>query len=371
MGKTGQDWVAEVRKPLLEASTLPSDCYTSTDFFNREVNEIFLKNWQFAGRVEAIGKKGQYFCYDGLGGSVILIRADDNEIRAYANTCRHRGSRLLSGKGQCVRIVCPYHNWVYQLDGELIGAPQMGSVTGFQKNDFPLLEISLETWGGFIFINYDPSPTSFEAYLGNFPDMFTQHKTGDMRLAHMLNFEVNSNWKLLAENALEAYHTGTVHRDTLGQQDSSPLKTSVNWTGLIVKDEASVATFPGEEKPFSHIDDLNATARSGAFFTILFPSTQFVFAQDCMWWLDIKPVAVDRTHLTLGACFPESTIARTDFEDKLATYVKRWELATVEDNAICESQQHGQIFNRPAGRFAPDEFAVHAFSNWVVNQLFD
>ena len=78
MGKTGQDWVSELRKPLLEASTLPSDCYTSTDFFNGEVNEIFLKNWLFAGRVEAIDKQGQYFCYDGLGGSVILIRADDN-----------------------------------------------------------------------------------------------------------------------------------------------------------------------------------------------------------------------------------------------------------------------------------------------------
>ena len=371
MKKTKPDWIAEVRKPLLEASTLPSFCYTSPDFFDREVKEIFLKNWQFAGRVESIEQKGQYFCYDGLGGSVIVIRTKNDEIRAYANICRHRGSRLLSGQGQCARIVCPYHSWVYQLDGELMGAANMEDVSAFQKEDFPLLEISLKMWGGFIFINYDPYPISFEDCLGNFPDMFTQHKTGEMRLAHTLDFDVNCNWKLLAENALEAYHTGTVHRDTLGQQDSSPLKTSIGWTGLLVEDENSVATFPGEEKPFSQIEGLNETAQSGAFFTLLFPSTQFVFAQDCMWWLGFKPVAMDRTSLTLGACFPESTMTRTDFENKLVCYVKRWELATAEDNAICESQQQGKIFNRPGGRFAPDEFAVHAFSNWIVNQLFD
>jgi choline monooxygenase len=371
MKKTKQDWITELRKPLKEASTLPPICYTSAEFFDREINDIFLKNWQFVGRVESVEQRGQYFCYDGLGGSVIVIRTDDNEIQAYANTCRHRGSRLLSGQGQCARIVCPYHSWVYQLDGALIGALQMEDVTGFQKKDFSLLEISLKTWGGFIFINYDCSPASFEAHLGNFPDMFIQHKTAEMRVVHTLKFEVSSNWKLLAENALEAYHTGTVHRDTLGQQASSPLETSANWTGLLVNDETSVATFPGEEKPFSHIEGLNETAQSGAFFTLLFPSTQFVFVQDCMWWFGIEPVAVDRTHLTLGACFPKSTIARTDFEDKLAVYVNRWQLATAEDNAICESQQQGQIFNRPAGRFAPDEFAVHAFSNWIVNQLFD
>jgi len=371
MNNTKPGWIAEVRKPLLEASTLPSVCYTSAEFFDREINEIFLKNWQFVGRVESIEKRGQYFCYDGLGGSVIVIRTDNDEIKAYANTCRHRGSRLLSGQGQCAKIVCPYHSWVYQLGGELIGAAQMENVVGFQKENFPLLEIPLEIWAGFVFINYDPSPVSFEACLGNFPDMFTQHKTCEMRLAHVLNLEVNSNWKLLAENALEAYHTGTVHRYTLGRQDSSPLKTTISWTGLLVEDENSVATFPGDETPFAQIDGLNEMGRSGAYFTLLFPSTQFVFAQDCMWWLGFKPLAVDRTDLTLGACFPESTMARPDFENKLVDYVKRWQQATVEDNTICEFQQQGKIFNQPGGRFAPDEFAVHAFSNWVVNQLFD
>ena len=85
----------ELRKPLLEASTLPPECYTSEDFYQREVERIFLRNWQFVGRAEQLVKPGEFFCYEGLGGSVILMRGRDGEIRAFANSCRHRGSRLL------------------------------------------------------------------------------------------------------------------------------------------------------------------------------------------------------------------------------------------------------------------------------------
>jgi len=182
---------------------------------------------------------------------------------------------------------------------------------------------------------------------------------------------INSNWKLLAENALEAYHTGSVHQKTLGQQESSPIETTKNWTGLLVKDENSVGTMPGDSKPFPHISGLSEEARSGTYFTMLFPATQLVFAQDCMWWLAIKPIAVDRTQLTLSACFPEATIDLPDFDEKVKPYFKRWELATREDNSICESQQQGQIFDRPAGRFTAAEFAVHEMSNWVLDQLLD
>ena len=365
------DAYREVRKPLLEASTLPPACYTSDKFFKREIEHAFLPHWQFVGREEQLDGPGKYFCHEGVGGSVIILRDRDDQLRAFANSCRHRGARLLSGSGDCRRIVCPYHSWTYHLDGSLGGTPGMREVKDFDPTDYPLLELALTTWAGFIFIRYQTGEGSLLDHLGSMPQKFETHRCAEMRFVGRLEFEVNSNWKLLAENALEAYHTGSVHRETLGQQDASALQSSAGWTGLLVEDEQSVATLRGEDKPFPHIDGLGDEAASGAYFTLLYPSTQFVFAQDCMWWLDFEPEAVDRTRVSIGACFPQSTIDLTGFDEKVKPYFDRWRRATVEDNAICEAQQQGQKLARPPGRFAPSEFAVHALANWVLDQVLD
>ncbi|MDH3219412.1 MAG: aromatic ring-hydroxylating dioxygenase subunit alpha [Gammaproteobacteria bacterium] len=360
-----------VRKSLLQASTLPPVCYTSPRFFDREIERIFLRNWQFVGREEQLAAPGEYICHDGVGGSVIILRDADMGLRAYANSCRHRGSRLLDGDGRCRRIVCPYHGWSYRLDGRLVGTPGMQQAENFDPGDYPLIELPLDTWAGFIFIHYAGSPPPLAQYLGSMVDRFASHRGDEMRHVGSLEFDIDANWKLLAENALEAYHTGSVHRATLGQQDSRPVDTSGNWTALLVEDEQSVATLPGEDKSFPHIDGLDAEARAGACFTLVYPSTQLVFAQDCLWWLAFSPVMVDRTRLTLGACFPQSTIRLPGFEDRVKPYFERWRLATAEDNAICEVQQQGQRLAREPGRFAPGEFAVHAFSNWVLDQVLE
>lgn len=362
---------ASVRKPLQAATTLPPQCYTANEFFEREIERIFLRNWQFVGREEQVAQAGQFFCYEGLGGSVIIVRAGDNRLRAFANSCRHRGSRLLHGAGSCKRIVCPYHSWAYQLDGKLSGTPGMQETLDFDARDYPLLELPLETWGGFIFIHYGSSPPALSSHLGNMQQRFASHKCQDMRLVDSIEFDIRANWKLLAENALEAYHTGSVHRETLGQQSSRAVETTGNWTALLVEDETSVATLPGADKPFPHIEDLDREADSGAFFTMLFPSTQMVFAQDCMWWLAFRPLAVDRSHLTIGACFPQSTLELPDFAQLVEPYFERWRLATAEDNAICEAQQQGQQFRREPGRLASSEFAVHALANWVLDRVLD
>jgi phenylpropionate dioxygenase-like ring-hydroxylating dioxygenase large terminal subunit len=361
----------DTRKPLLEASTLPPHCYTSDEFFRREIERVFTRHWQFAGRAEQLAAPGDYCCYDGPGGPVVLLRDNDNRIRAYANTCRHRGSRLLSGSGSCKRIVCPYHSWSYGLDGELVGAPGMRGADGFDTADFPLLEVAVDSWAGFVFIHYQPDPEPLASHLGNLPEKFASHRCGDLRLVDKLEFEIDANWKLLAENALEAYHTGSVHRATLGQQASRRVEAQGNWTALLVEDEKSVATLPDHDKPFSHIDGLDDAGKAGAYFTMVYPSTQFVFAQDCMWWLAFEPRAVDKTRLTIGACFPRATIDSPGFDDKVEPYFERWRSATAEDNAICEAQQQGQAFERPPGRYAPDEFAVYAFDNWVLDRVLD
>ena len=112
---------AGVRRPLLEAETLPPECYTSPQFYAREVSEIFMKCWNLIGRVDYLEKPGDYFTVTLVGISIIIMLGDDGKIRAFVNSCRHRGAKLLDGQGNCNAIRCPYHSWLYSTTGALRG----------------------------------------------------------------------------------------------------------------------------------------------------------------------------------------------------------------------------------------------------------
>ena len=111
-----------IRRPLLEAETLPPACYTSEEFFKREVETIFMREWNFIGRADYIPNPGDYYTVDFAGVPLLIMRGDDGQVRAFVNSCRHRGSKVVTGKGNARKAhQMPYHGWVYGLDGELLG----------------------------------------------------------------------------------------------------------------------------------------------------------------------------------------------------------------------------------------------------------
>ena len=360
------------RRPLLEAETLPAWCYSDPVFYDREMARLFRPAWRLAGRADEIPEAGDYLTAWTAGGSVILLRDREGAVRAFANSCRHRGAELVSGQGRTKALVCPYHSWSYRLDGSLAAAPGMAGVQGFDAACHGLLPLRTAQWGGFLFVTLDDDAPPLAAHLGDMIPRFACYGLEDLRCVRRMTFDVEANWKLLAENALEAYHTGSVHGKSLGQQRAEALQTSGNWTGLLVLDERSVGTLPGRPPPFPAIPGLTGDAARGTHFTMIYPATQLACAQDCAWWFDIQPLGPTRSRLVLGFCFPEATARRADFAAKVAAYYHRWELATPEDNAICEAQQRGLAFTgRPPGRFAPGEFAVHALDNWILDRLLE
>jgi len=362
----------EVRNPLTEASTLPGWCYTDPAFYGREVEAIFDKCWHFVGREEEIPEHGDYLTFDGVSGSVIVVRSGTGEIKAFRNACRHRGTQLLSGSGSARQIVCPYHSWVYACDGMLLRAPGMDCALDFDAGSYSLISITLSAWAGFIFIRYSNSGPTLMEWLGNMPDFFTDYVPADLRCVRRVSFDVRANWKFLMENALETYHTGTVHRDTLGRQQSEPTDTEGEWSCLRVfvagKQTLSVLNEDDGALPVSpHISE---NQRNSTFFTNIYPCTQFVFAPDSMWWLAVRPESAERCRLEVGSCFAADVIARPDFEEKVQAYFERLDTATPEDNAICEAQQAGSRSAPCAqGRFGKEEALVHALANWVLDQL--
>ncbi len=359
----------DVRRPLIEASTLPSWCYTSEAFYQREVEQIFLKQWNFAGRLDEIPDSGDYMSLDFCGESVIVIRGKDDVVRAFANVCRHRSARLLEGRGRCRTIVCPYHSWVYDLDGTLLRMKGMEQTAGFDPAENGLIPLQVESWAGFLFVSFANDVMPLEEHLGDMTEQYASYRFADMLCVRRRSYDLKCNWKLYIENAMEDYHTATVHKDSIGNQDCVPVSTKGQWSAIHLEAADTIAVLTEDNTTLPHIENLSGLAAKGTYFSVIYPGTFFATHQDCMWWLQLLPHAPDRTTVVIGSCFPRSSIVREDFAREVLKYYARWDKALPEDNAISERQQQGlnSRSSRP-GRLSYYEPCVHAIANWVLDQ---
>ena len=364
---------AAVRRPLLEAGTLPPDCYTSQDFFRREVETVFLKAWNFIGREDRVPQAGDYFAFAFVGVPVVVVRGRDGVVRAFANTCRHRGAKVMSGEGNCRTFSCPYHAWTYAIeDGRLVGAMDMDDTRDFDRKDHGLLQLRLESWAGFLFLNFDREAEPLRAWLGDLPDLLACYRLDRMATTRRVEYDLACNWKIYVENAMESYHVPTVHQHTIQKQKrdhNPPIAANGQYCGLFTRHEGSRALLPGMQG-FPHIETLEGNAAAGSFYILIYPSTMLGLTFDCMWWLELHPLDAGRTKLTVGSCFPESTTRRDDFERLADNYYRRWNISIAEDNDVSDLQQEGlsSPFAR-AGRFSHMEPLVHALDNWVLDRV--
>jgi len=366
---------AGVRKPLLEAQTMPPDCYTSEAFYKREVETIFLKVWNFIGRADRVPNPGDYFAFEFVGVPVVVVRGRDGQVRAFANSCRHRGAKVMQGEGKCTVMSCPYHAWTYAIDdGRLIGAMEMDETQGFAKKDFGLVPLRLELWGGFLFLNFDQNAAPLSDWLGDLPEVLAPYNLETMVTTRRVEYDLDCNWKVYVENAMESYHVPTVHQQTLQKQNrdhNPPIPTQGEYCGLFTRHTGSRALLPGA-KGFPYIDGLSGLANEGTYYVLINPSTMFGLTYDCMWWLELHPVSAGKTKLIVGSCFPEATTRRADFDELVENYYERWNKSIIEDNDISDIQQIGlsSPFVQP-GRFSYMEPLVHTIDNWVLDRVLE
>src|SRR5439155_1677785 len=199
------------------ARSLPQKYFISPDVFAEEQESIFSKEWLLVGHQSQIPKPGDYIVRQVIGESLIVIRDKDEEIRAFYNVCRHRGTRLIEHRageavcGHTSAIQCPYHAWTYSLDGRLVGAPHMDEVPGFEKADYPLHPVNLGLWEGFIFVSLEKNPESLEKWFAPLAGKFSHWDMPILQPAKRIEYEVRANWKLMFENYSECYHCPGVH----------------------------------------------------------------------------------------------------------------------------------------------------------------
>lgn len=362
-----------LRKPLLEAEGLPADCYVDARFFERELATVFASSWMMAGRADRIPAVGDYFTLDYAGASLVLIRDRDLKVRVYANACRHRGARLVSGEGNTRAFVCPYHAWSYALDGSLRGCVGMEDTKNFDRADYGLTEVRSDTWGGFVFFNIDGKAPDLTEWLGELPERLAMYRFDHMAATRVRVHDIDCNWKAWVENYMEGYHIPTVHRATISAHKA--VNTPEDPTGrgqysaIFEKHDGTLALLPGDAG-FPPLESLQGESARGSRFMLIYPMTMFALTIDAMWTFQCLPMGPEKTRVIHTSLFPKSRLALPDFETLAANYYKRQDMVVKEDNDIAVIQQQGlrSPLTTP-GRFATKEKIVHALDNWVLDRV--
>lgn len=281
---------------------LPIDAYTAPAWFEREQRDLFGRCWGFAGMTEDIPQPGDYACVDVGRVALFLLRDHDGRIRAFHNFCRHRGVRLLNGRGNLGRTIsCFYHRWTYDLAGKLVSATlQREQLPDLDRARYGLKPAQLGFWRNAVFVNPDPEAEPFEAWLQQTLDRRDLNEPGQTglhdpeRLVQVsdLRYRVRANWKIVVENFIDGYHLPLLHRVSLADGDFMKQKWRPNGAHIMFyRPLKPGVTYDKELLP--PVDGIPPTF--GLAYYWLFPNVGIV--ETAMTWgtFHVLPIAADES----------------------------------------------------------------------------
>lgn len=361
--------------PAEQAHSLPPACYISRDITSAETDLIFRKTWIGVGRYDLVPKPGSFKTLDVAGLSIILLRDRTNTVRAFANACRHRGARLLDGEGRCSTIRCPFHSWVYALDGNLASAPHMQDVAGFDPSAYGLHTYRAEERLGFIFICQNPDGPGIDEVLGDFANLHAPWPLESLVTTRRRELTVDCNWKAFLEVFNEYYHLPYVHPDSIDDVYDWP-DPAAPATGAFASQFGATEGTGGllqdqQDKALPAMPGLSGRAACGVRYSWVFPNMSFAAGTDALWVYEAYPLGAERCHVVQTACFPPETLATPDAELAVEAYHERLDAALAEDIPALENQQRGFACpDATQGRFQPLlEANVAAFADWYAGRM--
>lgn len=287
---------------------LPAWTYHSPAMFELEKREIFLNHWQVAGHVNDIPAPGNWRSFDLLGERALVVRGQDGVVRAFHNLCRHRGARVVDGiSGHCKgSMVCPFHGWVYNLDGSLRGAARPETFGQMDRADFGLKPIEMEIWQGFVFVRFLPGPQpSVAECLEPYDDDFSGFRAeGILPVGQpWVGATTPVNWKSVCDVDNEGYHVALAHpalQDLYGRS-----YTDIIHPNGLFQSNAIYGDRPGRlwsVKNYVKIspvqDWLPANLRRAWNYYGLFPNTVFIFTPEAIQYYQEIPLSATETQMT-------------------------------------------------------------------------
>ena len=346
--------------------SLHADAYTQHRWFDADQRQIIGRTWQWLCHGERLREPGHYVTGSIAGMPIVAVRGDDGELRGFYNVCKHRAHHLVEGAGRVTNLVCPYHAWSYDLTGRLRGARHTQHLNDFSMSDICLDEIQVTEFGGFVFVNLDPTAASLQEQSGALGGELARWAPDVERLtfAHRLEYTINSNWKNVVDNFLECYHCHVAHKD---------------FVSLVDMDTYEVTTHGIYSSHMAEAGKSDNTAYDVSEATVTDHAVWWLWPNTCMMRypgrgnfivLQVIPAGPDLTYETYD--FFLETADPNEAEQEAIRYLD--EVLQVEDIDLVESVQRGM--NTPAfqqGRVVSDpkgsglsEHGLHHFHGLVL-----
>lgn len=334
---------ANVAVPFNQALAMPKSVYTSAEFLEQEQRHIFAHDWLCAGRAETLANAGDYLTMQIAGEPVLVLRDRDGEVRAMSNVCRHRMSTLLEGRGSVRTITCPYHAWVYNLDGTLRGAPAMTLNEGFCKEQIALPKIRCQIWQGWIMVTLNPDAPDPEVALAGVRALIPNLDMSTYTETYRETFRWATNWKVLAENFMESYHLPMCHAGTIGgasklEEMICPEGTSAfNYHWILKNDSVPLA--------LAHPSNttLEGDDRRKTWLLAIYPSLLITLTPGYFWYLSLTPDGPGHVNVLFGMGMSADWLADPEAESHLAAVKALLDDVNIEDKGCTEKVYRGLL----------------------------
>ena len=349
-------------------ATLTGADYSDPEVYRTDKARVFMTSWVYAGRVEQAAVAGRWFAVDVCGESVIVICGKDGRLRAFYNVCRHRGAQICDGSAGETNgvLMCPYHNWCYDLEGTLVATPRVREEE-IDRTALSLWPVHVDVWQGFVFVNLsreEPAPLR-SALADQFDDpiRFERFDLGALRIGAVTEAVVAANWKVIIENYCECLHCPSVHPELV----ETVKAYKAGWVLEDGRDDGGVSLPAGGNSyapqgrsdltVMASMTELEANSIYGA---MLIPNMFLDISGTGAVATQLLPEAADRTRVITQYLFVAEDVARPGFDP--SPVVDFCELVSSQDFAVSERVQRGVSSRGFAGGVLPekDEY-VHEF----------
>ncbi len=383
--------------------SLPQPFYTDQHCFDVEMKQIFQKEWLFVGLTCEIPAKGNYISQQIGSNPIMIVRGDQGQVRAFHNVCRHRGSKLCQAKqGKVAKLVCPYHQWTYELDGTLLYAGgEMGS--DFDKSKFGLHPINCKTAGGYIYVSLSDNPINIDAYFDDLARYLEPYDLDNAKVAVDNTILEEANWKLVIENNRECYHCDGSHPELLSfmleWDDTEDPRSSDEFRAQVA---AKQALWEAEKIPYEHVShghglrnrivrmplkegavamtvDGHAACSKlmgriknpdlGSMRILHLPNSWSHAQSDHLVVFQVRPVGPLLTEVTTKWVVRKDAVEGLDYNIDRLTYV--WNATNTQDRILAENNQRGvnSMAYQPGPYSETFEFGVINFIDWFSDAM--
>ena len=401
-GTTAADLAVGLLDEHQRGWSLPQPFYTDESFFALDVEHIFAANWLFVTHSCEVAEIGDWVRVDISDDSVIVVRGRDGVIRSFFNTCRHRGSLICLGdSGHARRLVCPYHQWSYHLDGSFAGGRYLAD--DFDAADFGLVPVHCRVVGGYVFVCLADHAPDFGPFADAAAPFLAPHHLDHVKVAHTQVIVENSNWKLVMENNRECYHCVAAHPELmhsiaefdgpgtsmaggvqavldrkLAEWDADGIVHEHTTAGgkewrvvrIPFTNESVAMTIDGTPASSKLLGSLDERQRElGSVRLLHLPNTWNHIQGDHVVSFSVLPISAMRTTLVTRWLVHEDAVEGIDYD--LAHLTEVWEATNNQDRVLAENNQRGIASRgyRP-GPYTPGiEAGTVEFTEWYSDTL--